>query len=201
MDEQLDTAIDAVAREMTAAQPPLALRAEILARIERERIGRSAGLLLPRWAWAGGVAVLVVSVGITAWLVRTVPAPGAGQMASTDTPAATNASPTTSLPSTPAATGASPVLDATTASAQPVTLPTARPRASRPAVVPAQRVGLPDDAGPSPLAGPDAIDIAPLGPAAIAIPALGVSALGTIEPLTVSTIGPGSPEPQRRDRE
>ena len=200
MDEQLDTAIDVVAREMTAAEPPSALRAEILARIERERTGRSAGLLLPRWAWAGGVAVLVLGVATTAWLVRTVPAPGAGQIAKTDTPAATNASPAASAPSTPAATGASPVLDTTMASARAVTLPAARPRASRPAAVP-ERAGLPDDAGPAALAGPEAIDIAPLGPAAIAIPALGVSALGNIEPLTVPTIGPGSPEPQRRDRE
>jgi hypothetical protein len=142
----------------------------------------------------------VASVAITGWLARTVPAPGAGQIASTDTPAATSASPATSTPSTPGATGADRALDTTMAAAQPVALPAARPRAARPAAVP-QRVGLPDDVGPSPLAGPDAIEIAPLGPAAIAIPTLGVSALGDIEPLTVSTIGPGSPEPQRRDKE
>jgi hypothetical protein len=55
--------------------------------------------------------------------------------------------------------------------------------------------------GPAPLDWPSAIDIAPLGPAAIAIPELGVAALGDIEPITVSTVGPGSPEPERRDRE
>ena len=197
MDEQLDTAIDEVAREMTAAEPSSALRAEILARIERERAKRAAGLILPRWAWAGAAAVLVLGVATTAWLVRTVPAPGAGQMASTSN----TASRPDSASSTPAGTSAGPVLDTTMAAARPVTLPAAaRPRADRPAEVP-QRVGLSDDVGPSPLAGPDAIDIAPLGPAAIAIPALGVSALGAIDPLTVSTIGPGSPEPQRRDRE
>ena len=75
-----------------------------------------------------------------------------------------------------------------------------RPQAAPPAAV-EQPVGLPDDVGPAALAGPDALDIAPLGPAAIAVPGLGVSTLGEIEPITVSTIGPGSPEPQRRDRE
>jgi len=197
MDEQLDSAINQVAREMTAAEPSSALRAQVLARVERERSGRAAGLFLPRWAWASGVAVLVVSIAITGWLARTVPGPDAGQMASASTTALRPDAP----PSTAAAVGASPVLDTTLAAAQPMTLPAAGPRAARPAAVPPQRIGLPDDAGPSPLAGPDAIDIAPLGPAAIAIPALGVTALGQIEPITVSTIGPGSPEPQRRDRE
>ena len=188
MDEQLETAIDQVAREMTAAEPPSALRAEVLARIERERAGRTGGLFLPRWAWAGVAAVLVLGIATTAWFARRVPAPGAGQIASTSITAA----PATSPPAIRAATKASPAVDTMIASAQ-------NSRRAQPAAV-AERAGLPDDAGPAALAGPDALDLAPLGPAAIAIPSLGVTALDTIEPLTVSTIGPGSPEPQRRDK-
>jgi hypothetical protein len=192
MDERLDQAIDQVAREMTAADPPSALRADVLARIERDRNGRSPGRLLPRWALAGGIAVLVIGVAITGWLARTVPAPAAGERASIDTAAKPATDQSRLTPPSEARLAA----DAAVAAVQPV--PQSRP--ARPAARP-QRIGLPEGVGPSPLAGPDAIDIAPLGPAAIAVPGLGVAALTDIEPITVSTIGPGSPEPQRRDRE
>jgi hypothetical protein len=192
MDEQLDQAIDEVAREMTAAEPSPTMRTDVLSRIEREGGRRAPGQHLPRWAWAGAAAVLVLSVATTAWIVLSVPAPGSRQIAARNITG--SAGPTT--PSTPATTSAGPAADATMASAQPV----ARPRAVRPAAA-AQRFGLPDEAGPAPLAGPDAIEIVPLEPAALAVPSLGVTALGQIEPITVSTIGPGSPEPQRRDRE
>jgi hypothetical protein len=88
----------------------------------------------------------------------------------------------------------------TTASAQPASRQRAA-WAGRPPAAEPQHHGLPDDVGPAALSGPETIDIAPLEPAAIAIPELGVAALGDIEPITVSTIGPGLPEPQRRDRE
>jgi hypothetical protein len=192
MDQQLDKAIDEVAREMTAAEPPSALRAEVLARIERERGGRTGGLFLPRWAWAGVAAVLVLSVTTTLWLTRTGPA--SSQQASMAA-AASSSQPAPAQPGTVATARAIPAVETMIASAQSAAWrPTAR-SATEP-----QRVGLPDDVGPAPLAGPDALDIAPLGPAAMAIPGLGVTALDAIEPLTVSTIGPGSPEPQRRDK-
>jgi len=193
MDQQLDKAIDEVAREMTAAEPPSALRAEVLARIERERGGRTGGLFLPRWAWAGVAAVLVLSVTTTLWLTRTGPA--SSQQASMAA-AASSSQPAPAQPGTVATARAIPAVETMIASAQSAAW---RPQTARPAAV-AQRVGLPDDVGPAPLAGPDALDIAPLGPAAMAIPGLGVTALDAIEPLTVSTIGPGSPEPQRRDK-
>jgi hypothetical protein len=183
MIEELDKAIDEVAQEMTAAEPPVTLRADVLARLDRERTPRTSGLVLPRWAWAGVAAALIVGVATTIWMTR--PEPPATRVAST--------SKGPERPAVPAA-AASPAPESLAASAQPAPLP-------RPARPPAQarRVGLPDDAGPAPLAGPPAIDIAPLGPAAIAIPELGVAALDEIEPITVSTIGPGSPEPQRRE--
>jgi len=189
MDERLDAAIDEVAREMTAAEPPATLRADVLARIARERGGRTDGLLVPRWAWAGAAAaaILIVGVATTVWLSRTVPGP--------DRQPVTSARASASQPAPVTA----PVMSAavTTASAHPAQAA----RAARRPAAETRRLGLPDDVGPAPLAGPDAIDIAPLEPAAIAIPELRVAALGDIEPITVPTIGPGSPEPQRRDRE
>ena len=189
MDERLDTAIDEVAREMTAAEPPSALRGHVLARIERDRGRRAAGLLLPRWAWAGAAAVVALGVAATLWMTRPETAPERVASANPSTSQPAQASPVTEPV-------AGPVLVATTSSAQPAP----RPGPTRPAAAP-QRAGLPDDVGPAALAGPDAMDIAPLEPAAIVVPDLGVSALEEIEPITVSTIGPGSPEPQRRDRQ
>jgi hypothetical protein len=189
MDERLETAIDDVAREMTAMEPPASLRAGVLARLERDRGRRASGLLLPRWAWAGAAAVVVVGVAATLWLAR--PEPAATPFASAG-PGASHPTQARTVTQPPA----NPVPETTTASMQPASRPGPAQQAAAP-----QRIGLPDDVGPAALAGPDAIDIAPLGPEAIAIPDLGVNALGEIEPLTVSTIGPGAPEPQRRDRE
>ena len=54
----LDQAIDAVAREMTRMDAPATMRADVLARIEGGRTRAAAGL--PRWAWAAGMAVVVL---------------------------------------------------------------------------------------------------------------------------------------------
>jgi len=184
MNEQLDQAIDDVAQAMTAAEPPATLRADVLAGIERERTRRQIGGLLPRWAWAAAAAVVVLGVASAVWVLR--PAPEPTQLAA-NTPGSTVAA-------------AAPPVDAPSPSSA---VPAATPAGPRAAVrpQPTSRPGLPDDAGPSPLTGPAAIEIAPLGPEAIAVPGIAVGSLTEIEPLTLSTIGPGSPEPQRRDRE
>jgi len=65
-DARLDAAIDAVAREMTDAEPSGALRARVLARIEEGRHRTSAGL--PRWAWAGAAAGVVLFVAAAVWV-------------------------------------------------------------------------------------------------------------------------------------
>ena len=189
MDERLDTAIDQVAREMTAAEPPATLRADVLARIHSDR--RPTGLLMPGWAWAGAAAAIVVGgVAATLWTAR--PEPVREHTASAHNAASQPVSARSSTATTPD----SPVTLLAEAPAQSA----AQPRAARPAAV-QRRVGLPDDAGPASLEGPSALEIGPLELAEIAVPELGVSALGDIAPITVSTIGPGSPEPQRRDRE
>ena len=69
----LDALIDAVAREMTAAEPSGALRARVLDEIAPGRRQASAA---PRWVWAGAAAVLLVAVAASVWLVRPAPLPG-----------------------------------------------------------------------------------------------------------------------------
>jgi hypothetical protein len=65
-EQELGHAIDVVAREMTAADVPESLRAQVLDRIELER--RRPGFVLPRWAWAGAAAIAVLAVATATWL-------------------------------------------------------------------------------------------------------------------------------------
>jgi len=73
MPADVDAAIDAVAREMTDAEPSAALRARVLDRIEQG--GRRSSPALPRWAWAGAAAGVVLFVATAVWVVRPAPAP------------------------------------------------------------------------------------------------------------------------------
>ena len=70
----IDAAIDVVAREMTDLDPSAALRARVLERIEQGR--RRPGLVLPRWAWAGVAATMVLALATGVWLTRSVQRPG-----------------------------------------------------------------------------------------------------------------------------
>jgi HAMP domain-containing protein len=62
---RLDAAIDAVAREMTDAEPSGALRARVLEQIRQDR-RRSE--VVPRWAWAGAGAAVVLAAAATIWV-------------------------------------------------------------------------------------------------------------------------------------
>jgi len=73
---ELDAAIDAVAREMTDAEPSVDLRANVLDAIERG--GRRRAPSFPRWAWAGAAAGLLLAVATVAWLARPAQVPHAG---------------------------------------------------------------------------------------------------------------------------
>jgi hypothetical protein len=62
----LDAAIDAVAREMTDAEPSGALRARVLDDIAQAAPRRAAAI--PRWAWAGAGAAAVLAVASSVWI-------------------------------------------------------------------------------------------------------------------------------------
>jgi len=190
MNPELDDAIDAVAREMTALEASASMRGVVLDRIARERQHAGfAGFDARRWAWAGVAAVLVIGLAAGLVLLR----PGAGREVGTPQPGAAP----TFAHAEPAAVTSQPVV-AVPASAAAERVASRGPRPPVQRVQPEPR-GLAADAGPAPLAGPDAIDIAPLGPDAITIPELGVTPLGEIQPLTITPAGPGQGEPQRRD--
>lgn len=65
---ELDAAIDGVARKMTDAEPSVGLRASVLDAIERG--GRLRAPAVPRWAWAGAAAGLLLAVATATWLAR-----------------------------------------------------------------------------------------------------------------------------------
>ena len=72
-EEFLNSAIDAVAREMTEGEPSGTLRAQVLERIEQGR--RRSSPALPRWAWAGAAAAAVLVLATAVWIAQPAPAP------------------------------------------------------------------------------------------------------------------------------
>jgi len=76
-EESLNSAIDAVAREMTSDEPSGALRARVLGRIEQG--GRRFSPALPRWAWAGAAAAAVLAIATAVWVVNPLRHRDAGQ--------------------------------------------------------------------------------------------------------------------------
>ena len=72
MPVDLDAAIDAVAREMTDAEPSGALRAHVLEQIRPDR-RRSAAV--PRWAWAGATAAVVLAAATAIWVISPMRGP------------------------------------------------------------------------------------------------------------------------------
>jgi hypothetical protein len=73
-DDRLDSVIDAVAREMTDAEPSGALRARVLEGIEQTRRHRPPAV--PRWAWTAATAMVVLAVATAVWMSRPAPVPG-----------------------------------------------------------------------------------------------------------------------------
>ena len=66
-EEFLNSAIDAVAREMTEGEPSGTLRARVLERIAQG--GRRSSPGLPRWALAGAAAAAVLVLAAAVWVV------------------------------------------------------------------------------------------------------------------------------------
>jgi hypothetical protein len=199
-EQQLDAAIDVVAREMTGLEPSSALRVRVLERIEQDRL--RPGFAIPRWAWAGVAAVLVVAVATGLWLTRPVPGPGDsdGIVAERRAPAPTSSDRTPprqvaqaggepgAMPSPPAgqpAPGAR-ALRVPTRGAQAMAWAPAGAVAEHDALVPALA------------------DITPLGfstvePAPIDVPGVDVNPLRAVPSLDIPSLNPGSADTQSAD--
>jgi hypothetical protein len=199
-EQQLDAAIDVVAREMTGLEPSSALRVRVLERIEQDRL--RPGFAIPRWAGAGVAAVLVVAVATGLWLTRPVLGPGDsdGIVAERRAPAPTSSDRTPprqvaqvggepgAMPSPPAgqpAPGAR-ALRVPTRGAQAMAWASAGAVAEHDALVPALA------------------DITPLGfstvePAPIDVPGVEVTPLRTVPALDIPSLNPGSTDTQSAD--
>lgn len=184
-DDELNRAIDAVARDMVSAESPASLRASVTARIEEDR--RGGGVAFSRWTWAtaGAAVVVVVVVAAGTWLAQPAHQPQPeGSFVTASTPAGPP----------PVASGAPPVTTAAPVAAS--TRPTVTARVRKPSPRPAH--GLAWEAGPDPLAGPAPIVIDALSPDSLEVPEIHIAPIADIEPITIPAAGPGLPEPQRR---
>ncbi|MCX6538457.1 MAG: hypothetical protein NT151_05915 [Acidobacteria bacterium] len=196
----IDQAIDVVAREMTRMEAPATMRAEVLARIEGE--GERAAGQLPRWAWAAGMAVIVMAVAATVWFGRPGDQPESvtARHDSSSIPAAGAAKPqpqpSGTLANAGLATGAGSARHSQSQSA-PVRTGVRHGAGVTGGNTPAaETAGAVEETGPSPLAQPDPIAIAALGPDAIHIPDIGVEPLVDLKPITIQDIPVGSTEIQ-----
>jgi hypothetical protein len=184
-DDELNRAIDTVARGMTSAEPPSSLRASVMARVEGNSRGR--GGALPRWAWAAAAGTAVVVVAVGSWLAQPTHQPEPeGSFVTVSAPAG---------PPPAVSVGAPPIVVAAAAPAIVRTPAVSRPRKQ----VPRPAHGLAWEAGPEPLAEPAPIAIDALGPDSLEIPEIHIAPIADIEPITIPAAGPGLPEPQRRD--
>ena len=200
-EQQLDAAIDVVAREMTRLEPSAALRAQVLERIEQGR--RRPGLALPRWTWAGVAATMVLAVATGLWLARPVQGPRGSEgtvaeqrAAGPNLATATAPRPSVQPGGEPGATAASPAGRAALSA-----------RAQR---GPATR-GAQSTAGSAAGAAaedatlvPALADITPLGfstvePAALHIPWVEVAPLDALPTIDIPSLNPGSTDIRSAD--
>ncbi len=179
--DELDRAIDDVAREMVSAESATDLRARVVARLLDGRSpARAVG---PRLAWGSAVALVAV-VTIAVLLMRPAmesPAPAPTRLAASDT-----AEPPVIEPGQPG-----PASDTRATMRVPERRRVRRADTASP--------GLAWDAGPAPLPHPEPIAIDTLAPAALTVPGFDVAPLDDIQPITIPAAGPGLPDQQRRE--
>jgi hypothetical protein len=191
----LDSTIDAVARQMTEFEPSGALRARVLEHIEQ---GRRPGMpALPRWAWVSAAAAVVLAVATAVWVVSPMRAPG---LAST-----TIAERRPGVPS-----------PATGGTDHPVTQPAVSPAALFPAGGSTARLrtrlaaaaqgaqtaepGVPEDHHPVPaLADIEPLRFSAVGPEPLQIAAVEVAPLAAVPSIDIPSLAPGSNDIQSAD--
>jgi hypothetical protein len=200
-EQQLNAAIDIVALEMTAAEPSAALRARVLERIERDR--RRPGLGLPRWAWAGVAAVMMVAAATGIWLTRQVqqPASPEGSVAGQRAAGPNLADATLPRPSGRAgggpATTSEPPTGRTDSGVRTQRLPGARGARS----IAGSSVGAvtENDALVPALADIEPLRFSAVEPAALHIPGVEVAPLDALPTIDIPALNPGSTDTQSAD--
>lgn len=181
--DELDRAIDDVAREMMRADASADLRARVAARLSGARADRAAPFA--RWAW-GSACAAVAMAAIAVLLFR---------------PSARPSQPATSPVQTAATNAATaPIIDrGAEPSPDGQSVVSTRPPRRRIQRAVDANPGLAWEVGPEPLPRPDPIAIDTLAPPALAVPGFDVAPLNDIQPITIPAAGPGLPEPQRRE--
>ena len=184
--QDLDAVIDAVAREMTGAEPSGAFRARVLDEIERGP-GRP-GIALPRWAWAGAAATLVLAVAWSAWM-STRPADQRQPVAQVaeSIPAPRDAAPVTRKPAEPAA-------------AVPAARPAVASRSTSPRTANAPAARDDEDVPHLPaLAAIEPIRFAAVEPAALRVQRVEIVPLTEMPSIDIPSLDRGSNDPDSAD--
>ncbi len=191
-DGQLDEAIDRAARAMTDRDADASFRARVAGRLSAADRNRFP---VRRLAWAGALAVLVVSVGLGVMFLRgSWPSQQVEQATTTARSPSQKAAPSARDAAIRSAThitggGEAPGAPNTTASQNIAQMDTRVEAGAPPA----------EDRGPAPLAHPSPIDLGSIAPKAIDITDIDVAPLPEIAPLTVPPTTLGSGEPPRRE--
>ena len=184
--QDLDAAIDTVAREMTDAEPSGALRARVLDRIDR-RPGRPVSAV-PLWAWAGTGAVVLLAIASSVW-IATRPA-DQGQ----DVGRVAESRPAPAAPS-PAALVSAEARAAVTAAAPILASRNAPPRAAK---APAER-GDQDAPHVPALAAIEPIRFAAVEPAALQVQRMEIVPLSEMPSIDIPSLDRGSNDTQSAD--
>jgi len=203
MPADLDSVIDAVAREMTRMEPSAALRARVLERIELDR--RRPGVALSRWAWAGAgvAAVTALAVATGLWLTRPMPGPRGSEGTVAEQRAAAPIVPGQSLPRPAVQTGSEPGLMPSSPAGQPAPGAGAhRVRATRGALTIAGNAA--EAIAESPALVPPLADIEPLGfstvePAPLHVRVVEIAPLDLVPTIDIPSLNAGSTDTQSAD--
>lgn len=193
----LDSAIDAVAREMTAFEPSGALRARVLERIGRER--RHPSPAVPRWVWAAAPAAAAAALAVVTavWVVS--------PMRTQDDRLSTVAEQRIGAPSLAAAGAGRPVTDSSVQpeAASPAGELAAVTRTSRPAAARDERTAEADDVQdrhPVPaLAEIEPLRFASVEPAPLHIADVEISPITEMPSIDIPSLDQGSRDIQSAD--
>lgn len=193
----LDSAIDAVARQMTDAEPTGALRAAVLERVDKRQ--RHPSPAVPRWAWVGAAAALTLAVATTTWLNRPPEVPAHSDAAVAGPNAAAPAAP--SLAAGPAPVQSQGPSGKATVSPSGETPP--RAIAARRLLQPEARdfagTAPADDARVPALAEIEPLSFSTVEPSPLSLPVFEVAPLDPVPTIDIPSLAPGSTDTPTSD--